>query len=618
MQSATAYQDIVHKRGSKGLPLEDVYRQLTNPELYLVAYGKISRNVGALTQGATDETVDGMSLKKIQDIIERIRNERYRWTPVRRVYIPKQNGKQRPLGLPTWSDKLVQEVMRLILEAYYEPQFSQFSHGFRPNRGCGTALSEIYHRWHGTAWFIEGDIHACFDSLDHEVMLSILGEKIHDNRFLRLVKNLLEAGYLEDWRYNATLSGAPQGGIISPILSNIYLDKLDKFVEASIIPAYTRGDKRATNPAYHRLIHRRIRAVRANREEEARTLEKEYQQLPSQDPYDPNFRRLRYVRYADDWLLGLAGPRSETEEIKAKIGEYLRDSLKLELSEAKTLITHARTERARFLGYEVETLQSDSKHTAGHRSINGVIGLRVPLASRKEKCERYMKDGKAIHRPELLNDDVYSIVAQYSAEYRGIVNYWRAAYNLHVFGLLRGVMTISLAKTLAAKLQISAPQVMAKYKAWHEGRRVLKVVVHRGEGKAPLIATFPDTDLRWKPGAPLNDQPGRVWNARTALVERLLADSCELCGSQAAIEVHHIRALKDLNRPGRRAKPEWVKVMAARKRKTLVLCHVCHVDVQHGRPRRRTDSARATGEPCARKPASTVRRGADGKVPAAT
>jgi len=215
MRDAATVLGIIRERGRRGLPLEDVYRQLFNPALYLLAYGKLATNAGALTPGTTDETADGMSLKKIQDIITQLRQERYRWTPVRRVYIDKpRSTKKRPLGIPTWSDKLLQEVARLILEAYYEPQFSVHSHGFRPGRGCGTALREIYRTWKGTTWFIEGDISACFDSLDHVVLLSILRENIHDNRFMRLVANLLKAGYLENWVYNRTLSGAPQGGIV--------------------------------------------------------------------------------------------------------------------------------------------------------------------------------------------------------------------------------------------------------------------------------------------------------------------------------------------------------------------------------------------------------------------
>jgi group II intron reverse transcriptase/maturase len=250
MRDAKTVLEIVHERGKRGLPLEDVYRMLYNPHLYMLAYGRLYRNKGAMTPGMTAETVDGMTLEKIRLIIESIRHEQYRWTPVKRVYIPKKNGKKRPLGMPTWSDKLVQEVMRLILEAYYEPQFSNHSHGFRPNRGCHTALTAIERPWTGTVWFIEGDIKGCFDNIDHEVLLTIIAEKIHDNRFLRLLSYMFKAGYEEKWTYHATYSGTPQGGVISPILSNIYLDGLDKFVETELLPTYNKGRRRRENPAY--------------------------------------------------------------------------------------------------------------------------------------------------------------------------------------------------------------------------------------------------------------------------------------------------------------------------------------------------------------------------------
>ncbi|MGH9830133.1 MAG: reverse transcriptase/maturase family protein, partial [Blastocatellia bacterium] len=241
MRSAEQVLSIIQDRGKRGLPLANLYRQLYNPNLYLKAYGKIHRNAGALTPGATAETADGMAVSKIKAIIAALRQEHYRWTPVRRIYIEKAHStKLRPLGLPSWSDKLLQEVLRLLLEAYYEPQFSHASHGFRPQRGCHTALTDIAKTWTGTTWFIEGDIAACFDSLDHTVLLSILRAKIHDGRFLRLIETLLQAGYLEAWRFHATLSGCPQGGIVSPILANIYLDKLDQFVETDLVPAYSR------------------------------------------------------------------------------------------------------------------------------------------------------------------------------------------------------------------------------------------------------------------------------------------------------------------------------------------------------------------------------------------
>ena len=248
MQSAETVLGVLRDRGGRGLPLEGLYRQLFNPQLYLLAYGRIYSNAGAMTPGATGETADGMSLGKIGRIIDAMRHERYRFMPARRAYIPKKNGKKRPLGLPTWSDKLVGEVMRLLLEAYYEPQFSDRSHGFRPGRGCHTALTEVANSWTGTTWFIEGDISDCFGSFDHDVMIKILAEKIHDNRFLRLMRNMLQAGYLEDWTWNATLSGTPQGGVVSPILSNIYLHRLDEFVEQVLIPENTRGARRRFIP----------------------------------------------------------------------------------------------------------------------------------------------------------------------------------------------------------------------------------------------------------------------------------------------------------------------------------------------------------------------------------
>src|SRR5574342_315347 len=348
MRMAATVLDVIRERGRRGLPLERLYRQLFNPQLFLLAYGRIYANTGSMTPGVTAETVDGMSLAKIEAIIGALRAERYRWRPAKRIYIPKKNGKLRPLGLPTWSDKLVAAVVRLLLEAYYEPQFSDRSHGFRPGRGCHTALSEVVHGWKGTRWFIEGDISDCFGSLDHSVMINILAEKIHDGRFLRLVSNMLQAGYLEDWRWHATLSGAPQGGVASPILSNIYLDRLDSFVEQTLLPAYNRGERRRPNRAYEIVENQIARATRHGDRHVARTLRRQLRRLPSQDPADPAYRRLRYRRYADDWLLGFAGPRHEAEQIKSQIQTFLREQLKLELSEPKTLITHATSQAARF------------------------------------------------------------------------------------------------------------------------------------------------------------------------------------------------------------------------------------------------------------------------------
>lgn len=507
-----------------------------------------------------------------------------------------------------------------ILEAYYEPQFRPSSHGFRPNRGCHSALSTIARTWNGTKWFIEGDISQCFDRLDHEVLLSILAERIHDNRFLRLIGELLRAGYLEEWRFNKTLSGTPQGGIVSPTLANIYLDRLDQFVEMVLLPKYTQGKTRRNNPTFARLCRMEAQRRKEGRLEEAKGLRKLKQQVPSLDAYDPAYRRLRYIRYADDFLLGFSGPHEEAEEIKRQLGEFLRDQLKLELSEEKTVITHARTQAAHFLGYEVTAMHDDQKHEKrGRRCINGVIGLKVPWEVVQAHCVPYLSHGKPIHRRDRNDDSVYSIISRYQQEYRGVVEYYQLAYNRHQLSRLNYVMGQSLVKTLAAKLKVSVPTIYDRYQtiAQVEDRpyKVLQVVVARGEGKKPLVAQWGGISLARKQTAILNDQPFSVWNTRTELEQRLLAHTCELCGSRERVQVHHVRALKDLQQPGRPHKPEWVQIMVARRRKTLVVCQRCHTDIHTGRLTWQQTMEQDTGEPGLLKGRRPVRRGADEKGP---
>jgi group II intron reverse transcriptase/maturase len=602
MRTTDTILGLIHERGTKGLPLERVQRLLYNSNLYLTAYGKLYRNKGAMTEGTTEETVEGMSQEKIERIIKALRDGTFQWKPVRRVSIPKKDGKKRPLGLPDWTSKLVQEVIRLILNAYYEPQLSEHSHGFRPERGCHTALREVK-KWDGTKWFIEGDISKCFDRLDHQVLLSILKENIHDEPFIKLISELLEGGYLEDWKFYATLSGTPQGGVLSPLLANIYLDKLDTYIEQELIPEHTKGKGRKMNLAYQRLSNTLYRLRKQGRLEEAKLLMQQMQRLPSLDPEDPNFRRLKYVRYADDFLLGFIGPKSEAEEIKQKLEKFLREQLKLELSQAKTLITHARTEKARFLGYEIQVLHNDRKHTKGRRSINGGIGFQVPKDVLDQKRQDYTEEGKPLHRPELLKDTVFSIISTYQAEYRGLVEYYRLAFDLtHKLHQLKWDMERSLIRTLANKLRITGPQVYRKYQTTinvnGKPYKGLRVTIER-EGKKPLVAEWGGIPLTWNMGATLNDQPERLWSVRSELEERLLADTCEYCGFMGKCQVHHVRALKDLQVKGRQPKPRWMVLMAARQRKTMVVCKMCHEDITYGRPmrRRETSTGFMHGEP---------------------
>ena len=586
MQKAEVVLSVLRERGRKGLPLTQLYRQMFNRDLYLLAYGNIYSNQGAMTPGASAETADGMSEEKIDQIIEAMRHERYRFAPARRTYIPKKNGKLRPLGLPSWSDKLVGEVVRLLLEAYYEPGFSDLSHGFRKGRGCHTALRKIHDTWTGTVWFIEGDISDCFGSLDHEILLGILAEKIQDQRFLRLIRNMMKAGYLDDWEYHDTLSGVPQGGTVSPILSNIYLHKLDEFVERELIPQYTRGASRKGNPEYWRIRARQQRARKRGDRAAARALEKQLRTLPSADPMDPGYRRLQYTRYADDHILGFTGPKAEAEEIKARLARFLRETLGLELNQQKTLITHARSHPARFLGYHVRIQHCDTKLTSGRRSVNGKIALRVPPDVIKAQCARYREHGKPWHRSRLQNLDDYDIVRTYGAEYRGVVNYYLLAQDVWRLGALHWHAVTSMLKTLAAKHRSSVTKMAARHRAkieTRDGPRTCFEARKHREGKKDLVARFGGIILRQDRRAVIRDPaPAPVPYPRKELISRLRWRECELCETGTTVAVHQVTSLKALGKPGP-GQPAWAALMAKMRRKTLIVCAACHKHV-HASP----------------------------------
>jgi len=603
MRRAAILLNIIRERGKRGLPVNEIYRTLYQADLYLLAYAKLYKNEGAMTPGATMETVDGMSMDKIHNLIEQIRFERYHWTPVRRTYIAKKNDntKLRPLGLPTFSDKLLQEVIRLILEAYYEPQFSDTSHGFRPGRGCHTALRRVIQKGRGTTWFIEGDIKACFDRIDHTVLLNILQKDFGDSRFIALIKRLLQAGYLEDWVYHQTYSGVPQGGIASPILTNLVMNKLDQFMEKEMIPQFNKGKGRQECPVYRNLIYQSRKAKWNGQHKEARKLMQKVKTMPSLISNDPSFKRLWYVRYADDWLAGVIGTKAEAVIIKEKITHYLQNELKLTLSEEKTLITHARSEKAKFLGYEVHTHHCNTKQANGLRSINGQIGLRVPQKALKDYQAKYRRNGKPTGRPELLRNDTFTIVAQYQSEYRGIVQYYKMAYNLVSLSRLKYTMEVSLLKTLANKYKISCTQIHCKYTTSltiPEGTyKVLQVTVTRTD-KRPLETHWGAVPLVWNKHVEIDDnREVRLWNRRSEMVDRMLAEHCELCGQKGPIEMHHIRKMSDIkSRNGNPIEP-WKRTMSALRRKSLAVCKECHVKIHNGEYDGVSPKRKSAGEP---------------------
>jgi group II intron reverse transcriptase/maturase len=597
MQTANHILQAIRKLGEERQPLTRIYRCLYSEDLFLAAYNKIGRNQGALTPGSGGDTADGMSLERIRAIIEQLRQERYHFRPARRTYVPKKSGGTRPLGMPDFDEKLVQEVLRMVLEAYYEPRFRESSHGFRPNLGCHTALREIKLKFVGSTWFIEGDIRGCFDNIDHQILLNILARDIHDGRLLELIRRGLTAGVMEEWEYRKSHSGTPQGGVLSPLLANIYLHKLDTYIEDVLIPQYTQGQNRKVNPTYNRLQHQLESARKRGDEQRITEIIKQKRQLPVGDPQDPNYRRLRYVRYADDFILGFIGSREEAEAIKQAIGEFLRNELHLELSDNKTLITHAKTEEARFLSYTLTVVINNDKchHGKGRkgqaRSVNGGIQLGIPRELPDERCKPYLRNGKTISDSILVHNSDAHIIDVYQQRYRGLAEYYRYAQNRASLNKLRYIMEQSLVKTLAHKFRISVREVYARYKRTLEidghPHKVLLVEVPTERGTRTIYWGGISLKVVKHITQPIDDLPYQEkWTARADLIQRLQANTCELCGSHENIEVHHVRKLADLKKKwsNRKHVPLWVKRMVAIRRKTLIVCRKCHRDIHAGRP----------------------------------
>jgi len=596
LNKAQKYLEIVRKRGEAKAELRRIYYNIVNnKELFLKAYTNLYVNDGALTPGIdSDDTVDGMSVKRIETIMEKLKKREYRWKPVKRTYVNKKNSsRKRPLGLPCFNDKLVEEVLRMVLEAYYEPQFRNSSHGFRPNRGCHTAL-DVIATWKGTRWFIEGDIKGCFDNLSHKVILKILKRDIKDRSLLNLIEAMLKAGYEENWKYNETYSGAPQGGILSPLIANIVLNELDKYIEDELIPEFTKGKQRKFNIEYINLSSRERRARKRGDWYTAKALRKQYTKLPSRIPNDPEFRRLWYVRYADDFLLGFIGTREEAELIKEKIRKFLQ-SIGLVLSTEKTLITHARTGKARFLNYHINLMNSDTKVSkikhhkiAGNhkrRSTKQQLYFSIPPDVVHKWLRRVTRKGKSHYRGELLNLSDYDIISTYETELQGLINYYSRVHNLWRLYYLRYQWKQSLIKTLAAKYRTKMRKIRRKYErtATVVKQKFIGVEIQR-KNKKPLRATFGRKPIQRYIGTVIIDNIRTIYIKRNELVKRLLAEVCELCHAKnVPLEGHHIRKLKDLKKKWNgNEKPKWVQKMIAIRRKALFVCKSCHQNIHSG------------------------------------
>jgi len=567
-----------------------LYRQLYNLTLHILAYERLKSKPGNMTLGADGKTLDGFSLEEIHKTIELLTKERYWPTPVRRVYIRKKaKGKYRPLGVPSPRDKVIQECVRLILEAIYEPNFHDNSHGFRPGRSCHTALESLRRNWVGTKWVIEADITECFERISHHGLLDILREKIQDERFINLIRKFLNAGYLENWEYHKTYSGTPQGSVISPILTNIYLDQLDRKLDV-LCQQYSQGERRTPNGIYMTLMKRRKKlllqgeadpSLRKRIKNQLCKLNRDILQTPPYDYNDPTYTRVKFLRYADDTVIGVIGPKTVAERIKQELTTFLDEDLKLELNQQKTVITHLATERAHFLGYIIKTAsqrwrkrnlqRKSSPHNVVQtvRTTTGNITLLVPLRELSEKLEKYMADGQPACMNAFINQPVDHIIEHYNGVIRGWYNYFQLAENVSRLNYARYVLQYSLAKTLAHKEGSSVSKVFQKY-----GKDITFV---KPNGRPVHFFNLPLKQVKKAKGAEPIVDVLPTWAPRRT--QSRLLDNCAICDNPQRVEMHHVRHIR---KRGEKLKG-FNLYLAAINRKQIPVCHQCHRDIHNGK-----------------------------------
>jgi nicotine oxidoreductase len=579
----------------------DLYRLLYKPDLYILAYERLKSKPGNMTPGTDGKTLDGYSLDQIHALIEELRTEQFHFHPVRTTFIPKANGKLRKLGIPCVRDKIVQEALRLILEAIYDSPYGSYfhnsSHGFRPNRSCHTALREFRGKWSAVNWIIEGDIRACFDELDHQVLDTILRKKIHDERFLNLIRKLLNAGYMDiHGEQKASLVGSPQGGILSPILANAYLHELDEFVE-QLRSTYERGKRKQRNPAYQQLSHQKSQMVKRGE-----TKTKAFQQIsqlmrtmPTLQINDPGFIRIKYLRYADDWIVGVWGSHALAEQLKQEIKTFLSEHLRLTLNEDKTHITHARTEETLFLGTTLKigggkeaklALQTNrwgkqfKRRSTGWETI-----MKAPLPKLlKRLSERGFcaKDGKPTPKSGWAYLDAEQLILLYSSINRGIQNYYRFADNWAQIQRIQYILQYSLAMTLGRKFKISTPKVFKRF-----GKNLTYTIKDKAGAEKRTVSFYLNHDWTKDREAFRDNTRPDIDLIRMEMSMRSrsnLTKPCSICGATrdtTPIVMHHVRHIRKLS--SKRPATGFNRILRMLNRKQIPVCTTCHENIHRGK-----------------------------------
>lgn len=595
---------LTGKSKDKTYRFRRLYRNLYNPDFYWLAYQNIYANKGSMTPGVDGTTLSGISESRIGKIIASLKDHSYQPHPARREYIEKKNSnKKRPLGISSADDKLVQEIVRMILESIFEQTFSDKSHGFRPERSCHTALLQIQGSFTGANWFVEGDIEACFDSFDHHVLIELLRRRMDDEPFISLMWKFLKAGYMENWEYHNTYDGVPQGSGASPILSNIYLSELDTFMDeykASFDMRKTDWRKRSYeyNHAIYMLDKYRKETRRLwgslndvekkSRVKGQKALALELRNTPAHNAFDETLKTVQYMRYADDFIVGVIGSKTDAERVKADIKNFLSERLKLTMSDSKTKVTHS-GDKARFLGYDitVSRAQDFTKRSDGviQRSNAYTVKLLVPREKWVSKLLEYKAikvtrtvDGKerfkAMHRGKLINHSDIDILTAYNQEIRGIRNFYRIANNSSRIGRFANLMYYSMLKTFANKYRTKVSKIEAKYvkdndfSVEYYTKKGLKTAVFYNGGYERKRFAIKDANVSLLPH--LNK-----YDRANSFASRIRSGICELCGTKSVeLAFHQVKKLKDL-----KGESDWARVMLKIRRKTIVVCPICYKNI---------------------------------------
>lgn len=546
--------------------VDKLYNLLYDKELFYAAYNSLKSKPGNMTPGINPTTLDGISEEEVTKIINSLKEGTFQFSPGRRVYIPKDNGGERPLTIAPPRDKLVQECIRMILETIYEPSFHPSSHGFRPNRSCHTALKEIWQKSGMAKWFIEGDISKCFDSIAHHKLMNILEIRIQDKRFLDLIRKALNAGYMEFRKYSHSIAGTPQGSIVSPILANIFLNELDWYMEA-IKKEFNVGSKATVNPEYKRLSSRKDRSDSVT---EKQKLHKQLLSIPSKLQIDPNFKKLEFVRYADDWIIGVRGSLEDCKYLVNKLETFISDEMGLVLSKEKTKITNANSEIAKFLSVNIgRKVHRTFTNNNGiiRRNVNN-LRLTAPMLSivKKLRVNGFLKENTPYPKFIWMGEHKDAIILLYNSVYRDIINYYRFSDNFNqMSSRVYYILKNSCARLLAAKFKLSQAKIYAKY-----GKTL------KGNDKHAFIQI--SLGIRTNAFSVRTDDTLFRFNAEGISKASLEGLVCSICDSDYRIEMHHVRMMKDLDPK----KSQIDRLMIKRRRKQIPLCRNCHMSYHGG------------------------------------